>query len=300
MSREVPYWKQLPDYARKQLAATAKRNSGGPNGSDWPYGEIWFDKETDVNRLTVLNLYVKLSGMSLWQYVSEGLRTTGHGCLEFRSNDVLALKRELTNRRDFTEPEDSLVVWSCREKVSTGALHFKHFTPWPTDYVQAHIDKTGLGFGGKWSPLVLGPLVMGLPHLADDCRHGWKDVFGIRDILLRQGWDPLPLLGVGAWHCGARDCQSHSRPEHRCQAGVWFCGRRQPPCPGHGKPGDRCSAGLTWYCGERQCPTHGQPQHRCPTGVWYCGRMCPPCPGHRNRDDRCERGAALRFASRAG
>lgn len=35
------------------------------------------------------------------------------------------------------------------------------------------------------------------------------------------------------WHCGSRDCPTHSQREHRCQVGVWFCGRKQPPCPGH-------------------------------------------------------------------
>ena len=35
------------------------------------------------------------------------------------------------------------------------------------------------------------------------------------------------------WHCGSRDCPTHSQRAHRCQVGVWFCGRKQPPCPGH-------------------------------------------------------------------
>ena len=35
------------------------------------------------------------------------------------------------------------------------------------------------------------------------------------------------------WHCGARQCLTHARAEDVCPVGVWYCGRKQPPCPGH-------------------------------------------------------------------
>src|SRR5262249_20369798 len=149
-------------------------------------------------------------------------------------------KQELTSRWDFIMVVGSRDVWECREKRATGALHFKTgFRDWSVNKVQAHIDKIGLWFGGQRSPpLIGGAMVMGLPHLVDFCRHGWQDVFGIRDILLQQRWDRQPLLGINAiWHCGASFCpKTHSHPEDLCPTGVWHCGCRQPPCPGHRSP----------------------------------------------------------------
>ena len=263
------------------------------------YDHAWFDNQPDAIRQTVLNLYVKLSGMEdLWQYVMRR-DTTSVGSLEFLTQNVGALKQELTNRWDFTVPEDSLVAWECREKRATGALHFKHFPGWLTGKVQAHIDKIGLGFGGKWSPPVIGPLVMGPAHLVDYCKHGWEDVFGIRNILLQQGWDRQALLGIDAlWLCGARSCPSHKAPEDRCPNGLWYCGRRQPPCPGlHKTATARCPTGSTWHCGARNCPTHNHPEHLCPVGVWYCGRKQPACPGHRIKERPCDSATVFLYVS---
>ena len=92
---------------------------------------------------------------------------------------------------------------------------------------------------------------------------------------------------MSTWHCGARNCPTHSEPAHRCQAGVWFCSRRQPACPGHSSPEHRCAVGTVWHCGARDCRTHARPEHRCASGVWLCGRRQPPCPGHSAADHRC-------------
>jgi hypothetical protein len=185
--------------------------------------------------------------------------------------------------------------WDSAEKRATGALHLKHFKGWPVNKVQAHIDQAGNWLGDKllwWA----GQPVTGLRHLA--AYDSYSDVFGIRNILLQQGWDRKSLLGLSIWHCGARNCPTHSRPEHQCQVGVWYCGRRQPPCPGHSSPSHHCSTGRIWNCGARNCPTHSQPGHLCRSGVWYCGRTQPPCPGHSSWEHRCESGAALLFSDR--
>lgn len=92
---------------------------------------------------------------------------------------------------------------------------------------------------------------------------------------------------MSVWHCGARNCPTHSQSGHRCQVGVWFCGRRQPPCPGHSSRDHRCTSGTVWHCDARNCPTHSRPEHRCQVGVWFCGQRQPPCPGHRSKDHRC-------------
>ena len=84
------------------------------------------------------------------------------GCLEFLTPSVVTLRTDLKNRPEFTVPDDSLWPGNAGEKRSTFALHFKHFAGW-TDQakVQAHIDRVGLGFGGKWSPPIIGLLVTG-------------------------------------------------------------------------------------------------------------------------------------------
>jgi hypothetical protein len=59
---------------------------------------------------------------------------------------------------------------------------------------KAHIDRIGLYAGH----VPISVVAYGLPHLIDLCRHGWENVFAIRDLLLQQGWDRQPLLGTGA------------------------------------------------------------------------------------------------------
>jgi hypothetical protein len=289
VGQKAPFWGQVPDYVRADLSAAA-------------YDHKWFDDESDEIRQTVLNLYVKLSGMDMWKHVMRRDITTPtpKGCLEFLTRSVVTLKADLKNRPEFTVPDDSLVAWECREKRSSFALHFKHFGGWTNQAkVQAHIDRVGLGFGGKWSPPIIGPLVMGVPHLRDYCQHGWQEVFEIRDALLKQGWDPEGLSGISAtWLCGARSCPSHSQPEHRCANGLWYCGCRQPACPGwHPTLTDRCRAGSKWHCGARQCLTHARAEDVCPVGVWYCGRKQPPCPGHNIRKSPCDSDTVFLYVS---
>lgn len=94
---------------------------------------------------------------------------------------------------------------------------------------------------------------------------------------------------VSTWHCGARNCPTHSRGEHGCQVGPWSCRRRQPPCPGHSSPDHQCNSnGSVWTCGARNCPTHSEAEHCCQVGVWFCTRRQPPCPGHSRRDHHCQ------------
>lgn len=284
MAENVPFWGQLPDYVQRRLTVAG-------------YHHSWFDTAPPVIRLTVLNISVKLSGMGLWHYVSRPTSTT-QGCLEFMASTAAALKRELNSRPEFTFVSESGQAWACREKKATCTLHFKHFSGWSPDQVQAHIDRVGLMFGGKWSPPVLGPLVMGLPHLHDSRTKGWQEVFDIRDMLLKEGWDPRALLGIDAtWLCGARGCPSHEQPGDRCPNGRWACGRRQPACPGqHTNPTDPCRAGSAWSCGARDCPaTHPNASERCNPGIWYCGRKQPACPGHSVREKPCDSAAVFLF-----
>jgi hypothetical protein len=103
---------------------------------------------------------------------------------------------------------------------------------------------------------------------------------------------------MSMWNCGARDCNLHRLPEHRCNPGTWLCGRRGL-CPvGHRSPSDCCQDTSSWHCGARSCPgKHTHPNQLCPSGPWYCGRAEPPCLGHRERWHRCEPGAAPLYAS---
>ena len=177
MDKKAPYWQQLPDYAQRYLSLSN-------------YGQGCFDQQADSIRMTVLNLFVKLRGMHLWQFVT--LRsTTSISCLEVTASKIKTLKQELTNRWNFRTPEDSMKEWDSPEKRATGSLHFKHFNGWPNNKVQAHIDQAGLWLGHRelwWA----GIPVTGPRHLAN--YDSYQDVFGIRDILLEQGWDRQPLL----------------------------------------------------------------------------------------------------------
>jgi hypothetical protein len=176
--RAVPFWNHLPNYAQNDLIHPG-------------YGKNWFEKKSDEVRLTVLNLYVKLKGMRLWNYVRKE-SSTHVGRLEFEA-DVQGLKQDLRARWNFRDPEASAEEWDSSEKRVTGVLHFKHFKGWPLSKVQAHIDQAGLWLGSKWFWWA-GTPVTGIRHLLG--YESYQDVFGIRDILLQQGWDPRPLLGT--------------------------------------------------------------------------------------------------------
>jgi len=120
---------------------------------------------------------------------------------------------------------------------------------------------------------------------------GWLDT---RNIV----WKPDDVLSyalavqtgigrIGIWECGARDCPTHRRHDHRCVTGVWMCGRRVPPCPGHSGSNHSCTVGVAWHCGARDCRTHSAWRHRCATGVWICRRRIPQCPGHSSPRHHC-------------
>lgn len=309
MGAKAPFWGQLPGHAQVAL-----RRCG------WE----WFDRQSDGGRQTVLNLYVKLAGMGLWSHVlrpaSAMIAADRVGCLDFYCGNVAALRQALTDRWDFRSPEDPVdrpmsvettaggstitrlpiksTRWDSAEKRATAALHFKQHEGWAQrNMVEVHIDQAGNWLGSKafwWA----GQPVTGIRHLAS--YDSYKDVFGIRDLLLKQGWDKETLVGIAAvWHCGARDCRTHSAAEHRCHGGVWYCGRTQPQCPGHSNPTHYCTKGTAWHCGAVRCPTHRSPEHKCAAGIWHCGRTRPACPGHSRPDHRCESGAALLFPGRS-
>ncbi len=172
----VPRWSELPAVHQAAL-------------SRW---EALLSDPAESRRLTVLTLYVKLQHLGLWGFVGEPLDSTAGGRLEFRCPDVSGLKHALRERDDFTSPEDSPKEWSCRELRSRGSLHFKHFSGWTDEVVQAHIDKAGLFLKG-WRNLFLP--AQALLHLLDSRANGYTDVFGIRDLLLAQAFDPVPLRG---------------------------------------------------------------------------------------------------------
>lgn len=143
-------------------------------------------------RLTVLNLYVKLSGMGFWKFVGTpaGIKT---GEFNFNCTDEPGLRDTLRKHDDFSDPGEKPGNWDSREQRSSGSLHFKRFG----DIVQAHIDQIGLLPKSKaWWLMPVIPLGHMIAHGAT--YDSYQDVFGIRDILLGQGWDPAPLKGVQA------------------------------------------------------------------------------------------------------
>jgi hypothetical protein len=281
---QVRFWRQLPAKAQEELS-----NAG--------FTQEWFDAQPEPTRLTLLDLYVKMSLLKLWRHVKSG-QIPRQGDFEFRAVSVAELKRELTERHDFGTPETSVDSWNSGEKAEEAMLHFKHEKDWGQDPVtiQAHIDPVG------WSG---GNPISWARHLKN--HDAYMDPYRIRDVILRKFGSQREvmdvLFDVGAssdvrWNCGASNCPTHSMPEHRCLPGVWFCGCKQPPCPSHRAPEHRCTSGQVWHCGAQDCVTHSLPDHHCADGVWHCGRLNPPCPGHMSRDDRCQAGAALLWPGR--
>ena len=178
----VPQWTELPDYAQRELAQCG-------------WDAAWFASQASepVLRLTVVILYVKLKGLTLWQFVGKESGSQ-RGCLHFLCPSVDALKAALRERDDFTDPQDSAQSWDSRERRAEGALHFKHFEGWPEAKVQAHIDPRGLLLHSDlWWIVPVVPLAQMLAHAADPT--GYREVYRIRSLLLEQGWDPAPLLG---------------------------------------------------------------------------------------------------------
>jgi hypothetical protein len=171
------------------------------------YTQIWFDKMNDEYRLTVLTLYVKLNGIKLrkeigqtfmvkkrsfWEEHVRWWHWTNPGCLTFHVWDVNELKRQLTDSPDFSTPASSDESWNSIELRYKGALHLKHEASWHPQprIIQAHIDEVGW----RGSTLIALP-ISALHHLITYSSYG--NPYIAREILLSQGWDPVPLLGVG-------------------------------------------------------------------------------------------------------
>jgi hypothetical protein len=169
MNKNVPLWNQLPTYAHKALLDIEP-----------DYDKTWFDSTSAELRLTILNLYVKMSKMGFWSYILEFMDISP-GCLHFRCNDVIRLKQELTRRDDFRSPESSMETWDSAEKRGMGSLHFKHFRGWDQAKVQAHIDRIWV-----WQ----NPLQHWITY------DSYKHPFEIREVLLQQGWDKAVLTGI--------------------------------------------------------------------------------------------------------
>jgi hypothetical protein len=194
MERPVPKWNQLRLYDQASLMRKG-------------YTQIWFDKMNSEYRLTVLTLYVKLNGIKLrvkrsnsylvnnrsfWEDHVFWWHWTDAGCLTFHVYDVKELKRQLTDSPDFSSPAASDDSWNSIELRYKGALHLKHEANWHPQkrIIQAHIDEVG------WRGATLITLPISLVH------HGityssYGKPYIAREILLSQGWDPVPLLGVG-------------------------------------------------------------------------------------------------------
>lgn len=194
--KPVPKWDQLRRFDHANLASRG-------------YTKIWFDPKDDKIRLTVLTLYVKLWGLTLggkrlWSFVEKGVAVDS-GRLEFHIKlDQFRLFKDLLKLYDsFETPSDSDKKWESIEHRFYGALHFKHFEgdaswPWPINRVQAHIDQVGWrGFADKTTTSKAHPKIW-IPAVAHGLSYySYKDAYIARRILLQQGFDPVPLLGIG-------------------------------------------------------------------------------------------------------
>ena len=209
MEREVPLWESLPEPTRRELTLKGLSRE-------------WFNHQSPRRRLTFLNLFVKIRGVGFWNHV-ETIDLSSYsgkdqdenlGCLVFFLKDLFRFKEELASRWSFRTPSDSWESWDAAEKRLEGELHFKHFPGWSRDEkVQAHIDLVGtwIGHPSLWWA---GQPATCARHLAN--YGGYKDVYAIRALLLRQGWDRESLLGVGPWRCEDPECPSHSSPDRKC------------------------------------------------------------------------------------
>lgn len=189
----APGWDQLPELAKTELGS---RN----------YHKRWYEdsSRTDEQRQAVLNLYVKMRGMGLWDYVTHRDKVT-KSSLNFRSASLDDLKAKLRERDDFTTPDESSTKWESREKRARGSLHIKHWGA----FTEAHIDPTGFRFRSSWwwaMPLI--PLALMVLHGID--YSGYENPFRVRDILLSQGWWKEPLLGKGVASTYSGKPSSHS------------------------------------------------------------------------------------------
>jgi len=196
--RPVPKWIQLRPWDQGNLASKGIIQS-------------WFDPLNDECRLTVLTIYVKLwvtmlGNIHIWEFiekVEKGKKgkKCDPGCLEVLIKYPVfpSFKNYLKTSPYFETPSDSDKAWESIEHRFHGALHIKHFVGWKEiNRVQFHIDEIGWrGFAAKtttskWNPRIWIPAIIhGLTYSS------YKDPYIARKILLGQGCNPEPLLGVG-------------------------------------------------------------------------------------------------------
>ena len=171
---QVPNWNQLPTYVQDDFR-TAKFES-------W-YKDPMND---DERRLTLINAYLKLRSLGLWEFVN-GPRSSNpqdmekKGALEFFTQNPNNFLFELTRRGDFAHPStqnNDRDEWTSREQVDKYSLHLKHHGGWNKEWIEAHIDPTGL----SWNPLTW------LPHLWEKITDGYQEVYEINAGLRHSGY----------------------------------------------------------------------------------------------------------------
>jgi hypothetical protein len=177
-SLPVPWWNQLPSDVQTKLG--------------WcDLDEQRFNSLPDLKRQTVLNLFVKLSGLDLWKYVGEFVNKPDVGNLDFVCFNVPGLMNALRAMGTFTDPgENQDTMWDSREKRGRAPLHIKHFAG--TETIQAHIDRYGLYLNTHWYSTIPGFVA----HTADWFVDGYQEALDVRDILLKQGWYRDALIGI--------------------------------------------------------------------------------------------------------
>jgi hypothetical protein len=176
----IPKWTDLPSQVLADLKSLEAKLKHNPKLFNFMKAY-----QTDpLRRLTVLNLYVKLQDLNLWQFVNRIERSTGVGDLEFLANNIVNLMNELKQRKGFTF-KGSAKGWECRENRGEASIHFKHFEGWEDNKVQAHIDQAGWVFG-SYSKHLLDYFVEKKFEELPELPVGRKNVFKIRGLLLEQ------------------------------------------------------------------------------------------------------------------
>ena len=87
----------------------------------------------------------------------------------------------MTRRGDFAHPStqnNDRDEWTSREQVDKYSLHLKHHGGWNKEWIEAHIDPTGL----SWNPLTW------LPHLWEKITDGYQEVYEINAGLRHSGY----------------------------------------------------------------------------------------------------------------
>ena len=159
----------------------------------------WFSSKgkSDDLRRTVLNIYVKMAGITiggkrLWDFVGRQFDVTV-GRLEFiaapGAKDFMNALASAT--RKFTNPGTNIAdTWDSREFVAFMQLHLKHFKGWPDpNRVEAHIDPHGLYSGPG---LGRANVVEMLVHACT--MNQYQNVANIQEGLIKHNWGKTILL----------------------------------------------------------------------------------------------------------